>query len=778
MRTDLGAFRDLKREARELGLVGVLFGSILLAWVILFGWRPGFLISGNDGILGTQPNFRDFIESGGRWDSFLYHYAPLGGAPGHDLIGFSPLHEWLVSFGLSHYSLELFLGFFVQLVFAYFGLLIFESLRRIAGNKDELPMPFRVLVGVGCAFQPYLAWRIYYGHELILQGLAVFVVFLASFLSFHTARMTLTGVLFSLLALCTAFSSSGQQLILYGAVFGFPILLGLFLDLAAGKDRASRLRCSRSLFTAIALSLTALLLVSDRFASMLVGALGAGAARSLGAGVLTYSYVTADVSDFWSSLPASLALNPPLRPFFFWHEVNYGLGAAVLLLLLLARKQLPRLMTGMLVSFGLAWAFAADFEPVSRNLLRLVPPLASFRVPHRAVLPFASLLFPLASWVAFSNDAWISRLRLRPWVLASLFLIGGFLLVRISVPGLELVVWIAALGALFARQKGTGSRAIWAGAAWIGVLIFGWVGFLDRAVEPIPIASVDSTMHGLRQKILMAAPELQNPLNRSKLRIDARAYGMNLGHALGLSTIEGATFPMAGFSRLASALGRVPYDPTRIGFAFDERSPEWQALRQIYHVENTIHLEAGVPVVKKVPGSAGAAWIPARVTEVGDWDSLADTLLEKRDRLGEALRQESYVLRDSSGRRAGVVSVATAIAPDCSGAKVIRVDARYSSQTIELRAEAPAGCLLVVSVNHTSKWRAQTEDGETLETLPVLGAVTGIRLGSPADRASRSWSIRLEPGTGLPGWLPYLKLFGALLMMIWFYPFLSISRHG
>ncbi|NDF15526.1 hypothetical protein EB061_09420, partial [bacterium] len=498
----------------------------------------------------------------------------------------------------------------------------------------------------------------------------------------------------------------------------------------------------RSLFTAIALSLTALLLVSDRFASMLVGALGAGAARSLGAGVLTYSYVTADVSDVWSSLPASLALNPPLRPFYFWHEVNYGLGAAVLLLLLLARKQLPRLMTGMLVSFGLAWAFAADFEPVSRNLLRLVPPLASFRVPHRAVLPFASLLFPLASWVAFSNDAWISRLRLRPWVLASLFLIGGFLLVRISVPGLELVVWIAALGALFARQKGTGSRAIWAGAAWIGVLIFGWVGFLDRAVEPIPIASVDSTMHGLRQKILMAAPELQNPLNRSKLRIDARAYGMNLGHA------------------------------------FDERSPEWQALRQIYHVENTIHLEAGVPVVKKVPGSAGAAWIPARVTEVKDWDSLADTLLEKRDRLGEALRQESYVLRDSNGRRAGEAQVPTAIAPDCSAAKVIRVDARYSSQTIELRAEAPAGCLLVVSVNHTSKWRAQTEDGETLETLPVLGAVTGIRLGSPADRASRSWSIRLEPGTGLPGWLPYLKLFGALLMMIWFYPFLSISRHG
>src|SRR5438067_1063246 len=79
--------------------LGHLLGCVCLVpalWLLL-GWRPSTLAGAEDLIYILLPSYQRLLESGGRWEHFLYDPAWLGGAKLHGLLGVLPVHQLLAA---------------------------------------------------------------------------------------------------------------------------------------------------------------------------------------------------------------------------------------------------------------------------------------------------------------------------------------------------------------------------------------------------------------------------------------------------------------------------------------------------------------------------------------------------------------------------------------------------------------------------------------------------------------------------------------------------------
>ena len=407
-----------------------------LTWLGL-GWRPDRLVMGYDAVTALLPMAAVLREAGGDARALAWRDELLGGVAVRDTLGPQPWLSVLAAAGFTATGILNGATFAVQALFAFFGQRLTADLTRVLGGVAApgwLRVPVTALL---TAFAPFVGWRVGYGHLTLLVGLLPFLaclgVLAASLASTRTATLTLVAAG----AVASGLPFVGQQTLLYGFVFGAPLLFGLW-RCGGGSPRALR---------GVALVLlSGLLLAAPLYGPMLAHAFGSDALREVGGVPVTYGYLTARATDWLTSLPWG-RLSLVGRPEIQYHESNLPLGPLLPLLALLPRRGRP-LLVGIMGSLLMAMAFASNLWPVSDVFLWVLPPLRSFRVPTRALMP-ALLVLPVVvgAGLAMVGDARPKRAAMAAG------LAGGAILFFLPPVPRELAGWTIVLLALRLRER-------------------------------------------------------------------------------------------------------------------------------------------------------------------------------------------------------------------------------------------------------------------------------------------------------------------------------------
>ena len=369
------------RERDDLLTLALAFAVVPLTWWLLLGWSGPRTIAGHDELasLHNLLSIREIVETGEGWRALVYRPDVLGGFKGRDTAGAFPLFSLLAATGLGPTAISVWSAFIVQALLAFLGCRAAADLTALGdGPPRDLTPIGRIGVIWLCGFAPVLAWRLAFGHLNLVVGLLPFAAALAlvAAAAARTLTLSLGGV--SAAAFVLGLLHAGQQIVVYGAVFGAPIMLGLWL---------SRGGPWRRLHSPVLITIGAFLVALPAFWGVLAHARGSDAARPLGTAIVTYDFVTSTVGDWLTSLPWTRALAAPERAPSLHHEVNYPIGPLVVLLALLPWRRARALAIGLAIAVVAVIVLSMDLTPLSRALLASIPPLRSFRVPARAALP-------------------------------------------------------------------------------------------------------------------------------------------------------------------------------------------------------------------------------------------------------------------------------------------------------------------------------------------------------------------------------------------------------
>ena len=343
---------------------------------------------------------RELVESGEGWSALVYRPDLLGGLPGRDTFGPFPLWAALASLGLSPVGVSIIATFLVQSLLGFLGCRVMMDLAAGWGDMAQASPPLDAQVGSAsgsgrttlleragivclCAFAPSFGWRVGFGHLSMMVGLLPFAAILALVVAAATRRTTVLLIVVAAASFVNGLLFNGVQMVVYGAVFGAPIVLGLWLGLRGRW---------RNLAIPLLTTIGAILLALPGFWPMLCHARSSDALRGLGDAAVTYDFVTATASDWLTSLPWTKAAISGSRAELLHHEVNYAAGPLLVLLALVPWRRQRALAVGLGLSLVAIIGFSMDITFVSRTLLAIIPPLRSFRVPNRAVLPWLLVL--------------------------------------------------------------------------------------------------------------------------------------------------------------------------------------------------------------------------------------------------------------------------------------------------------------------------------------------------------------------------------------------------
>lgn len=753
------------REKEDIKTLLACAGVILLTWLVFLGWSPGLLISGHDGALNI-PYFQDIMSSRGRWWNFLYDPSVLGGIVVHDISGTLPLFQLLGALGVSGITALNLLDFFIQLGLGFLGTRAVLDLAHVWSDASGAPSwPFRVGCAWLCAFTPAVAWRIYYGHWMILLGLFIFLVALSLGLAALTRNLSITLVLVAFAMLSNTFPSTAHQAELYSVVFGGPILFGALWP-RGGWTRGYALRLAVPFGVPIAAFWFSML----KFSGMLAQATGADSGRSLGGAQVTYSYLTATLRDWLTSIPWSLAFMPQERDHLFWHEINYGLGPLLLALLLVPWRKAWRLGVGLALSLGMTLFFSMDLHPLSDLLLAILSPLKSFRVPERAILPFAVILPVIAA--ATLRVRFGDPLGPRPALVAVGSGLGAALLLLVPTVPREFLSWAILLGLVgVAWFLGGGAR--WRPTAAVAVVVLGVLSVGAFGERRIPFSGKPALVDEPRRIGIQArnqAPDLEFPLTRINFRDQLPTYAGNTAHATGLSTLNGYWNPPLRFLNLTAAISGYPPMPTAMYFDFAPEGAAFATLRQLYNIRFSGTLGAGGIFVEEWGKTGGPAWFSEKVLSEPTFEALGRTLASAGTDLAAMLPKRLWVVaNDPIFQKDGVPE----IAPGCGSAKLFSVDARRGTPGVRIRLQSPGECPLTVAMNYARQLKAYAmengEPGRGLRIFPSYGALTGVLV--PRDVKE----VLLIPEPTIPLWAWGVFLSGCLFAaaLLWWTPRLN-----
>jgi hypothetical protein len=596
-----------------------------------------------------------------------------------------------------------------------------------------------------------------YGHENLVLGCFAFLAALSLVLRIRIGRIGLTHACVAAAALIECLPSQGHQTILYSVVFGGPVCLALLLQ--KGGSASGR----KAAWTVALLLLAAALGISmPKFAGMLAHALGHDTGRRLGGEAVVYSFTTSTLRDWLGSIPWGQWLIPNDRPLFLHHEVNYPLGPLLLILCLVPWKKMGAAAFVLPISAFLAIAFSMDLRPVSSILLKVVPPLNDFRVPARAILPFACLV-PILSCAALIRR---TQGRERPgWALLGASLILGILFLHAGPAVREVASWGAS--ALVASQvflpefwsKIRARKALCGGAVvFLGVMNLSF--FSDRLLPYAPERTLTYAPDKLGELVRSKDPSLGSPLTRILLKNNVEGLSINTPLAAGLSSLDGYGYPSKRFLDLLSSLSNQKFPTTSDSFQFDETNSTFPILRTLYDIKFAASLDGDQVSLRPLGPTAGPAWFAPKLEPVPDFAELGRRLMGDRGSAVEAIRCDALVVASDPSTPA-LVSGGAFEDSRCARSEV--VDTRYDTdgQTLHITARNPAAaCPLVVSTNFVDIFQATDEspgaNAGRLTTFPAYGALTGIWV--PAGVSA----IRLRPAPVLPLWASLAQAAGCL----------------
>ena len=697
-------------------------------------------MSGYDAVDALVPVVRALGDARGDVTALAYRADLLGGTVVRDTLGPQPLLVGLAAAGLSATWVLNLTTFAVQALLGFFGQRSLGDLTSLFGGVPW-PAALRVpLATLFMAFAPYVGWRVGYGHLTLLVGLLPFVAGFALLLAAANRTAGRGLLLLALLTMAGSLPFVGQQIVLYGVVFGLPLAAGAW---AVGGRRDHDIRL---LLLALAASL---MLAAPGFAPMVEHAFGDDALRQVGRTSVTYSYLTAGPIDWLSSLPWGLFLSPG-RPEIQHHESNLPLGPLVLLLVRAPRRGRP-LLFGFAASVLVAMAFASNLKPLSDLLLLTLPPLRSFRVPTRALMPALAVL-PVIGLAALAA----ARPLVRRW--GSLEVMGGVVAAILlwASPAVlrEIVVWTVAVvltGPVALRGMTPPTVAL------LMALAAGSLGAFRDRLLPFPDVErllADTRSWGAAARV--QEPKVARPLTRVLAATEGAAFGANRTLAAGLSGLDGYGFPQRRFVALVRALRGEAYAPNALLLRFHETHPASRVLFQLYNVAFTVGDAPGgrPPSVGSRGPTAGPAWFPAATVIDADWPELARSVLEWGDATHERARAELRMLAaDASG-----ADLRPPLPAGCAAAEVHSL--RAVGGSIRALVTTPARCPLVLAMNYgiiLEAWSDSEGARARLPTFPAYGALLGVTV--PAGTTE----VTIEPAPWPPPWTLWTAAAGLLL---------------
>ena len=731
------------RERDDLLTLALAFAVVPLTWWLLLGWSGPRTIAGHDELasLHNLLSIREIVETGEGWRALVYRPDVLGGFKGRDTAGAFPLFSLLAATGLGPTAISVWSAFIVQALLAFLGCRAAADLTALGdGPPRDLTPIGRIGVIWLCGFAPVLAWRLAFGHLNLVVGLLPFAAALA--LVAATAARTLTlslgGV--SAAAFVLGLLHAGQQIVVYGAVFGAPIMLGLWL---------SRGGPWRRLYSPVLITIGAFLVALPAFWGVLAHARGSDAARPLGTAIVTYDFVTSTVGDWLTSLPWTRALAAPERAPSLHHEVNYPIGPLVVLLALLPWRRARALAIGLAIAVVAVIVLSMDLTPLSRALLASIPPLRSFRVPARAALPLIWALSilsvaALTRWDRTETPAPVSAPRStrrrrkdrterrRPMAIA-----WREHLAWLGIP-LAILLFVAAPTLRDAAALALVVAAVtvlWRGGTVPVAMILLVLGtcsvsaFRERLLPfpepPRHFAEADRLGAAVRR----IKPELDSTLSRVRLDLEIPVFTVNSAYAAGLASLDGYGAPTGRFSRLVFALRGDPYQPTANFFKLPSNDPAFSTLRQLYNVGWNVTLPArGRLALTPLGPTAGPAWFSASTTRLNDLTALARELRAAGDSL--AHRASEVLWLDNTDPLAARADVPPTLDPRCCEAQVHKVSAPRRSHEIVATTSTPVACPVTFATNFTEDLRATAvlSDGRRMDLtpFPAYGALTAV----------------------------------------------------
>ncbi len=716
-----------EREDLRLLAIGVVL--VPATWLLLLGWSPGLQISGHDGTYITLPLVRDILEQDGDWTRFLYRLNALGGVAGHSITGSLPVYRLAGRLGLSPVACANLVTFVIQVIASFLGSRATVDLARSWSAPDDAGPPLRpgraAQVGLAAvfAFAPVLAWRLGYGHEILVLGSFAFLATLALLLAAANGRLTVTLTAVAAIAYLHVLQAPGHQMTLYSAVFGGPVLLAVAGAWIA-RDRADPRGVAARALPVLLIGAGSVLASLPHFLAMFDYARGTDGGRSLGSEPVTFSYLTAVSSDWLSSIPWSKRWIPSSRELTYHHEVNFPIGPPLVLLALVPWWRRSRtLAAGLGASVLLAVVFSMNVAPASTWLAKVFPMLDSFRVPARAILPFA-LAVPIVAGAALlrrfgrSADGWpLGAVVGGPVVAGVLF--------AVSPPVREALGWLLAAGVVaLPLLRPRLADALPAGALLLA-LAGGSLGAFRERLNPYPTPEITTRRPAqMRAEALRQEPQLRSLLTRIELTNDLPSLGTNTAYALGLSSLSGYAFPTRRFLELYFAVHRMPFDPTYVYFDFGS-GPPFDLFQQLYNVAFLGTFEGKSLRLRPLGPTAGPAWFSAALVREKTVQALADRMASAGTGLHAELGRLALVVEeDDAVRAAGLPSE---VSPRCAEALVDRASVEPDGQTVRLRVRTPERCPLTVAMNFASFLRGTATVGAEEVPLPLhpgYGALT------------------------------------------------------
>ena len=715
---------------------------IAVTWVLL-GWGFQRAITQADGTVLVVPFTQSALRAGFDWTAHLYRFGVVGGSEMHGFAGSLPIVQLCSVLGLSTTITVNLITIFVQVGFAFFGIVGIEALvTRWSSAAFRMSGPQRIATVWLCGFAPVIGWRLALGHENLLLGVLPLYVAIALLWAAQARTLSITALAFGAFVVFNGVSGLGPQSLVYSAVFGAPLVLVTLFDGPKGA------RWDRGRWIVVAAVAAGVLVAMPRLVGMIHHAFGEDASRGVGEAVV-FSYGTSTARDWLTSIPWTRALASGASATL--HEHNFPLGPIVVFLVLgwpsgVSRRTLWALVAGA----ALAIIVADDLAPLSTAVLRAIPPLQAFRVPARAILPVVIFVPSLALATCWyprhppARDA--ARLHWLAVVVGALAILGAR-----SVPPLarEILAWAACLGLAAAVRWRPDVAQRWTLVAAIAVVAALGVGAFD---ERFPRdAAFDPVEHGprrLRDAVLAQAPEIAMPLDRVQIRDALAPYDMSTAFAAGLPSLDGVWYPPKRFLVLLGALTGAPVAPTTCVFSLT-RSQAFPVLQQLYNVRYLVSVAEGA--IQALPPTPGPAWFPDRVVTIERPAELAAAL--RGTDLRAALTATAWMLRADTGR--GPVQ-----AGSCA-ARVLQVTTDARGQAATILVAAPHACTLVVSTNYVSTFRATANVGGIVRdaaVFPIDIALTGIAV--PAGGSI----MTLAPEREIPWWSRGASLLGLVLL--------------
>jgi hypothetical protein len=403
-----------------------------------------------------------------------------------------------------------------------------------------------------------------------------------------------------------------------------------------------------------------------------------------------------------------------------------------------------------------------NLPPFNSLLPDLIPPLKSFRVPERAMLPFALILPWVASFVIFARLPFDFKWSLHR---RNAFIAGVLVIVLLVLPppGREGLTWlIVAYGviAFLTRQK---KLPLISGFLLLLVLASAGVSaFRERRIEFPSAEFLMKQAVEIGQKFKGRYPELDSSLTRVEFGFFLPHLSTGTAYHLGLSSLDANAIPPRRFAHLYWAIRGEPPDLMTVNWNVDQNSEGFSILRQLYNVRYVARRDGSQATLYRLGPTLGPAWFSGAFERSGSFDQIAQSLHQAEGGLMTHLSRVAYLLEGDDAIPNELQG--KEVNPVCQSAQVKKVSAPIRSQRFELDVESPTDCPLTVAMNFatTLESRGFDSDGREVELklYPAYGALTGVWVPASVKK------VIIQPRLILPLWSRIAWVMGWLLLAV------------